>query len=448
MLPVWQPAGVTGDRQPLRERQVVKVVVAASLAVDALPAAGDDGDRGSLAACDLTGTWSTTFNEVQIQGQAGSYLGVWGALSEIGWTDGAPNTVAGRFRNGGRDGFFSWTFGDTADGCNSFTGQWGRGSADSAPVVGRWNGHRTSTSAPMAPPPPPPPALAPSPPAPPAAGPAASTSTSTSGVDGFAGPFVGMGISGFNDLGHTRAAGPAECARHCAALAACRSFDWGARGQVRGECWLSSADRQSAGHAYRAWQLYDYYEKAAEGSGMGSGSMADASSSGAVLLSAASTDAQHGGGGGGGGRVAGPSFTGEADQAAQLPEPLLLAVCFAVLGSGFLLMVWSCYTNYRHRQGQASSGDATLRTEDGPLVLVRAAAVPLHGEVVSLCPPSVSDEAQLEDGRGSGYGAYPAVLLAEEAKASDAAVPAGGGGGGSRGEDADEIAAVRMECSV
>jgi hypothetical protein len=39
-----------------------------------------------------------------------------------------------------------------------------------------------------------------------------------------------------------------------------RSFDWGARGSVAGECWLSTADRASAGDAYTAWGSYDYYE--------------------------------------------------------------------------------------------------------------------------------------------------------------------------------------------
>ena len=78
---------------------------------------------------------------------------------------------------------------------------------------------------------------------------------------GFVGPFEGMGITEFNDLGSALASSPSECASRCASLTGCNSFDWGARGEVRGECWLSSADRDSAGDAYTSWPLYDYYEK-------------------------------------------------------------------------------------------------------------------------------------------------------------------------------------------
>merc|ERR1712039_381623 len=53
---------------------------------------------------------------------------------------------------------------------------------------------------------------------------------------------------------------PAECAEACTQTANCRSFDYGARGNVMGQCWLSRADRNSAGNAYRRWELYDYYE--------------------------------------------------------------------------------------------------------------------------------------------------------------------------------------------
>jgi hypothetical protein len=78
---------------------------------------------------------------------------------------------------------------------------------------------------------------------------------------GFVGPFEGMGITEFNDLGSALVSSPSECASRCASLAGCNSFDWGARGEVRGQCWLSSADRDSAGDAYTSWPLYDYYEK-------------------------------------------------------------------------------------------------------------------------------------------------------------------------------------------
>jgi len=79
-------------------------------------------------------------------------------------------------------------------------------------------------------------------------------------AEGFNGPFVGMGISGHNDFAMIRVNMPAECADACKKTANCRSFDYGARGQVIGECWLSLADRKSAGNAYESWELYDYYE--------------------------------------------------------------------------------------------------------------------------------------------------------------------------------------------
>lgn len=79
-------------------------------------------------------------------------------------------------------------------------------------------------------------------------------------AEGFDGPFVGMGISGHNDFPMVSVNNPAECAAACKEIAECRSFDYGARGQVTGECWLSLADRESAGYAYRSWELYNYYE--------------------------------------------------------------------------------------------------------------------------------------------------------------------------------------------
>lgn len=76
----------------------------------------------------------------------------------------------------------------------------------------------------------------------------------------FVGPFTGMGISGWNDLGSSRVSDPSQCATKCLRTAGCKSFDYGARGSVTGECWLSTADRAIAGNAYKAWRLYDYYE--------------------------------------------------------------------------------------------------------------------------------------------------------------------------------------------
>jgi len=76
----------------------------------------------------------------------------------------------------------------------------------------------------------------------------------------FDGPAVGMGITGHNDFAMVSVSDPAECAEACTQTAECSSFDYGARGNVMGQCWLSRADRKSAGNAYRRWELYDYYE--------------------------------------------------------------------------------------------------------------------------------------------------------------------------------------------
>lgn len=86
------------------------------------------------------------------------------------------------------------------------------------------------------------------------------------GTAKFQGPFVGMGITGYNDLGRHLVSNPLECAEKCARTQQCRSFDYGARGSVRGECWLSTADRASAGLAYTPWGKYDYYERDFESS--------------------------------------------------------------------------------------------------------------------------------------------------------------------------------------
>jgi hypothetical protein len=76
----------------------------------------------------------------------------------------------------------------------------------------------------------------------------------------FDGPFVGMGITGHNDFDLMRVSGPVDCAEECAKTSGCVSFDYGAKGMVMGECWLSRADRKLAGHAYEHWPLYNYYE--------------------------------------------------------------------------------------------------------------------------------------------------------------------------------------------
>jgi len=80
-------------------------------------------------------------------------------------------------------------------------------------------------------------------------------------LEAFEGPFSRMGISGFNDLGSSLVASPGECAARCLRNARCRSFDYGARQNVAGECWLSTANRESVGPAYTVWELYDYYER-------------------------------------------------------------------------------------------------------------------------------------------------------------------------------------------
>jgi hypothetical protein len=73
---------------------------------------------------------------------------------------------------------------------------------------------------------------------------------------------VGFGITGHNDLGRHTVSDPEECASLCRESPLCRSFDYGARQHVTGECWLSTADRASVGSAYSSrWALYDYYEK-------------------------------------------------------------------------------------------------------------------------------------------------------------------------------------------
>lgn len=81
-------------------------------------------------------------------------------------------------------------------------------------------------------------------------------------AESFQGPFVGMGISGWNDLGSFNGKTVPDCLAECLKQPRCKSVDYGARGKVQGECWLSTADRKSVGTAYSAWELYDYYERA------------------------------------------------------------------------------------------------------------------------------------------------------------------------------------------
>jgi len=88
--------------------------------------------------------------------------------------------------------------------------------------------------------------------------------TSTNTIKSFEGPFEGMGISGWNDLEMSNVESPTECATKCLGDPRCLSFDYGARGSVKGECWLSTANRASVGSAFSSWELYDYYELKSE----------------------------------------------------------------------------------------------------------------------------------------------------------------------------------------
>lgn len=93
---------------------------------------------------------------------------------------------------------------------------------------------------------------------------AAPSAPGTNLITGFVGPFEMMGISGYNDLESSKVEDPSECATKCLNDPLCRSFDYGAREQVKGECWLSTANRDSIGSAYSSWPLYDYYERRQE----------------------------------------------------------------------------------------------------------------------------------------------------------------------------------------
>ena len=168
-------------------------------------------------------------------GDQGAHLDVRGGLYNVVYD---LTHVTRNFHNSihGREGRFMF---DIVD-CNSFTGSWGW---DLTSTAGSWHGERTSFDAPMAP----------------------STTVSIynmhakSNVVAFVGPLTRMGISGFNNLGYYTVNTPAACGAKYQANSRCRSFDHGARDGVAGECWLSSADRASAGHAYKVCPLYDYY---------------------------------------------------------------------------------------------------------------------------------------------------------------------------------------------
>jgi len=96
-----------------------------------------------------------------------------------------------------------------------------------------------------------------------------SGTSSVAMVGDFLGPFVGSGITGWNDLGVTEGETASRCLEKCRADSRCKSIDYGARDQVQGECWLSTADRYSAPGAFSTkWYLYDYYELASVSAGM------------------------------------------------------------------------------------------------------------------------------------------------------------------------------------
>eukprot|EP00927_Polykrikos_kofoidii_P031611 TRINITY_DN27159_c0_g1_i1.p1 TRINITY_DN27159_c0_g1~~TRINITY_DN27159_c0_g1_i1.p1 ORF type:complete len:842 (-),score=113.48 TRINITY_DN27159_c0_g1_i1:148-2673(-) len=77
---------------------------------------------------------------------------------------------------------------------------------------------------------------------------------------GFHGPWIGMGISGRNDLDKFVDLDVDACLGKCKSEPRCRSVDFGARGEATGECWLSTGDRKSDANRFTRWTLYDYYE--------------------------------------------------------------------------------------------------------------------------------------------------------------------------------------------
>jgi hypothetical protein len=112
-----------------------------------------DLDAGVVPVCSGEGTWQTDFGEIQVRGERGSLLGVWGDLYDIAWRD--STHLEGTFRDAvsadaaqhNSVGRFIFSFG-RAD-CHSFTGQWGW-ELDST-MDGDWNGEWSSADTPLSP---------------------------------------------------------------------------------------------------------------------------------------------------------------------------------------------------------------------------------------------------------------------------------------------------------
>jgi hypothetical protein len=130
-----------------------------------------------------------------------------------------------------------------AEACSAWTANWDAGAAAAPPaVVSTPNKDMSSTNGMTG---------------------SGVSGNSVAGMDAllsFVGPFIGMGITDNNDWRRRFVLNPSECAEICRSNPECRSFDYGARGKVNGECWQSLATRDSAGSAYTKWELYDYYE--------------------------------------------------------------------------------------------------------------------------------------------------------------------------------------------
>ena len=153
-LPTTCDAGCAEVFNPFYEQCEVVLRGVASMsdqiaALESVYAQCQQVDLGATSgACPLDGTWRTGFDRnLQIRGDEGAYLGEWGGLYDIAWTD---NThVEGTFHNNNADrvGRFVWTF-DPSD-CSQFTGQWGW-ELDSS-MDGAWNGQYTNGNTPLAP---------------------------------------------------------------------------------------------------------------------------------------------------------------------------------------------------------------------------------------------------------------------------------------------------------
>jgi len=153
----------------------------------------------------------------------------------------------------------------------------------------------------------------------------------------FLGPFEGHGISGHNDLDNRVGTTSQECAELCAAHAHCQSFDYGARGMVSGECWLSTANRGTAGHAYTGhWHLYDYYEKPPHAAApptptLSDGRMEPAAAAGRPMATAAAATREAGGGGGGVAAAEASRGDRRAGDSAALKDWHVVAILVVVL---------------------------------------------------------------------------------------------------------------------